>query len=189
MFESEIQTAETEVAPEPRRIRKCYRLCQAVLKNAAYYSGGASLSVSAQPKSQFAVVASNNFLDMAFLDWSKLFWDRQGLHRWNKILPSSTSFMDRVLVALGMDADQFAAFAKSVAHYRDKELAHADVYEVIDIPALAAIIESTILLYESLRSECGKEPSPSAPHDLRATFQLEVDHSRTHFVALSKVPT
>jgi len=58
---------------------------------------------------------------------------------------------------------------------------------VIDIPQLEAIIESTILLYEGLRSECGHEPTPVAPYDLRATFQLEIDVGRQNFTALSKV--
>ncbi len=49
------------------RIRKCYELCRAVLKNAAYYRGGASLSSGTRPRNQFAIVASNNFLDMTYL--------------------------------------------------------------------------------------------------------------------------
>jgi hypothetical protein len=172
---------------DPARIWKCYELCRAILRNAAYYRGGASLSPDGRPKSQFAIVASNNFLDMTFLEWSKLFWERSGKHHWAKILPETTSFMGRVLNTLAMDAAEFEALAKSVAHYRDKELAHADVYDVIDIPDLDAIIESTILLYESLRSECGPEPRPEAPHDLRATFQLEIDAGRLNFTALSEV--
>ncbi len=172
---------------DPAQIRKCYELCRAVLRNAAYYRGAASLSTSGKPKSQFAIVASNNFLDMTFLEWSKAFWARPGKHHWAKILPETTSFMERMLSALETDATEFESLAKSVAHYRDKELAHADVYEAIDIPELDAIIESTIILYESLRSECGHEPAPTAPTDLRATFQLEVDVGRLHFAALSKV--
>lgn len=172
---------------DPGRIRKCYELCRAVLRNAAYYRGAASLSPTGTPKSQFAIVASNNFLDMTFLEWSKLFLDRHGKHHWAKILPDTTGFMDRVLSALAMDAAEFEGLAKSVAHYRDKELAHADVYDVIDIPELDAIIKSTVLLYESLRGECGQEPMPSAPYDLRAAFQLEVDAGGRNFTALSKV--
>jgi len=172
----------------PARIRKCYQLCRAVLRNAAYYRGGASLSPAGRPKSQFAIVASNNFLDIIFLEWSKLFWDRSGKHHLVKILPEPSRFMERVVGALAMDACEFEALAKSVAHYRDKELAHADVYETIDIPELKVIIESTVLLYESLRSECGHEPTPVAPYDLRATFQLEIDAGALNFAALTKVP-
>lgn len=188
MHQHELQIGMVDAAPEPARIRKCYRLCQSVLKNAAYYTGGASPSAGVRSKSQFAIAASNNFLDMAYLDWGKLFWDRKGLHRWDKILPASTSFMPRMLATLGLEEDQFAAFAKSVAHYRDKELAHADVYDEIDIPDLAVIIESTIFLYETLRHERGYEPLPTAPHDLRGALQMEIDHGRANFVALSKVP-
>ena len=172
---------------EPARIRKCYELCRSVLRNAAYFRGAESLSGAAKPKSQFAIAASNNFLDMAFLDWSKLFWDSSGKHHWVKILPEATNFMEGALSRLAMDGAEFEVLAKSVAHYRDKELAHADVYETIDIPRLDAIIESTILLYESLRSECGYEPTPVAPEDLRATFQLEADAGRLNFTGLSKI--
>jgi len=103
---------------EPARIRRCYQLCRAVLRNAAYYRGGASLSLEGRPKTQFAIVASNNFLDMIFLEWSKLFWDRSGKHHWAMILPEPSSFMERLLGAIAMDASGFEALAKSVAHYR-----------------------------------------------------------------------
>ena len=87
---------------------------------------------------------------MAFIEWSKLFWDRSGKHHWKKILPHTTDFLDRVLSELEMDAAAFEGLAKSVAHYRNKEVAHADVYDRISIPKLDVIIKSTILLYESL---------------------------------------
>ena len=172
---------------EPARIRKCYQLCRAVLKNAAYFRGGASLASPAKPRSQFGIVASNNFLDMVFLDWCKLFWDKTGKHHFTKVLPDPTAFMVRLLATLNMDGGAFDGLARAVAHYRDKEVAHADVYEVIDIPELDSIIRSAIQLYEALRSQCGGEPTPKAPFDLCATFRLEEDVGRSNFIALSKV--
>jgi hypothetical protein len=124
---------------------------------------------------------------MVFLDWCKLFGDKAGKHHFAKILPDPAGFMSGVLAALTMDVGAFDALARAVIHYPNKELAHADVYEAITIPELDAIIESTIQLYEALRSQSGQEPAPVAPHDLLATFRLEVDVGRSNFVALSKV--
>jgi hypothetical protein len=169
----------------PANIRKCYELCRSVLRNASYYRGGAA--GAARPKSQFAIAASNNFLDFVYLDWCKLFWEKSGKHHFKRILPDPAGFTSDLLKALGKDGAAFDAFAKSVAHYRDKEIAHADVYETIDIPALDVIIDSTIKLYESLRAQCGEEPLPAAPYDLRATVQLEEDAARSNFMALTKV--
>lgn len=151
------------------RIRNCYRLCQSTIRNAAYYRGAASLG-SFDPSNQFAVTARNNFLEMAFLDWCKLFSEKRGKHHWSKILPDEPSFMSALLSDLAITEAQFKDFTQSVAHYRDKVIAHADIYDVIDIPKLDTIISSTIYLYEKLREHCGCEPTPAAPDNLKATF-------------------
>jgi hypothetical protein len=170
---------------EPARVRVTYHLCRSVLRNAAYYRGGASRNVP--PKTQFAIQASNNFLDWVYLEWCKLFWDHKGKHHFTKILPDADAFFSEMLASLSLDADEFKALAESVADYRDRALAHTDVFDSIDIPRLDALIESTLLLYEALRSQCGHEPSPPAPYDLRATLQLEEDVARGNFVAIERV--
>ena len=171
---------------EPARVRTTYRICQNILRNGAYFRGGTSRA--SEPKTQFAIQTRNNFLDMIFLEWCKVFCDRRGPHHFIKILPDSESFKTDLLAALKIDDGQFQAFATSVAHYRDKALAHADVFDTIDIPGLDAIIVSTLQLYEALRVQCGKEPEPRAPHDLRATLQMEEDVGRSNFIAIASVP-
>jgi hypothetical protein len=78
------------------RIRNLYRLSQSTLRNAAYYRGAASLG-SFDISKQFAVAARNNCLDMAFLDWCKLFADKKGKHHWRKVLTDEASFMSGLL--------------------------------------------------------------------------------------------
>ena len=175
------------VVVEPARIRMTYHLCRSILRNGAYFRGGASPASS--PKTQFAIQACNNFLDMVFLDWCKLFWDRKGQHHFTKILPDPEGFRGDLLGAVKMNAGKFEGVAKSVAHYRDKALAHADVFDTIDIPKLDAILESTLQLYEALRAQYGEEPEPRAPHDLRATLLSEEDVGRSNFVAMASVAT
>jgi hypothetical protein len=163
-----------------------YHLCQNILRNGAFFRGGTS--PASTPKTQFAIQARNNFIDMVFLDWCKLFWDRKGQHHFTKILPDAEGFRSNLLIAVNMSAGEFRDVAKSVAHYRDKALAHADIFDTIDIPSLDAIMESTLQLYEALRAQCGVEPEPRAPHDLRATLLLEEVVGRSNFVALASVP-
>jgi hypothetical protein len=170
---------------ERARNQMTYYLCRSVLRNAAFFRGG--ISPASTPKTQFAIQARNNFLDMVFLDWCKLFWDRRGPHHFAKILPDVAGFSGQLLAAVKMSAGEFEGVAKSVAHYRDKALAHTDVFDTIDIPRLDAIIESTLQLYEALRAQCGDEPEPRAPYDLRATLLLEEDVGRSNFVAMASV--
>ena len=170
---------------EPARIRNCYELCRSTLRNAAFYKGAASLGAQAKPTSQFAIAASNNFLDMAFLEWCKVFADIKGKHHWKKILPVNTDFMQNLLTKLVISNEEFEVFAHYVMNYRNKVIAHADVYTEIDIPTLDLLINSTIYLYQRLRDDCGSEPQPAAPHDLCAAFQFSVDEGRQQFVAMA----
>jgi hypothetical protein len=163
-----------------------YLLCQSVLRNAAFFLGGTS--PASAPKTQFAIQARNNLLDMVFLDWCKLFWVRKGQHHFTKILPDAEGFGGDLIAAVKMDAREFEAVAMSVARYRDKALAHADVFDTIDIPGLDVIMESTLQRYEALRAQCGEEPEPRAPHDLRAALRLEEAVGRSNFVAMASVP-
>ena len=172
---------------EPANIRKTYEICRSVLRNAAFYTGG-SARRNSNDKSQFAIVASNNFLDMAFLEWCKIFADRRGKHHWAKILPPGSDFHDALLKRLGLDSAEFETLLNSVRHYRDKEIAHADEYDVVDIPLLKLVVQSAIFLYERLRIEYGLEPQPAAPDDLNAVFVFAVDDARQNFAALATVP-
>lgn len=122
---------------------------------------------------------------MAFLDWCKLFYDKRGEHYWRKVLPAmETAFMAGLLTELSITEAQFGDFAKSVAHYRDKVIAHADVFSAMEIPALDIVINSTIYFYKQLRAEWGLEPCPVAPDDLHATFQKVVDDGCSMFEVL-----
>lgn len=172
---------------QPARIRKCYRLCHTTLQNSAYYRGGASVLTEVKMPDQFAIVSRNNFLEVAILNWCKLFADAGGKHHYKKVILDAAKFETRLSTALKMELSAFEDAAKAVAHYRNKEIAHADVYYEIDIPRLDLLIESTIQLYKALRDQCGEEPTPIAPSNLHATFQREQDIGRSNFLALSRV--
>lgn len=171
---------------DPLGVRKCYELCRSTLRNAGFYEGVSAARLNR--KSQFVICASNNFLDMAFLDWCKIFADAKGKHHWSKILPQGSDFRDRLLNHFAIDEAAFAEFTKTVAHYRDKEVAHADIYTEIDIPTLEFVVRSTIFLYEALRAECGHEPTPAAPTDLAAAFDFTVEEGRQHASAMATLP-
>ena len=173
--------------PADASVRKCYHLCRSVLRNAAYYRGGESLSAKPPPGNNFAISARNNSLDLAIIDWCKIFADGRGKHNFKKILLDNDAFEAELLEEFRIMGVVLHDFIKNVARYRDKEVAHADVYDRIDIPSLEPIIQSTILLYRALRIQCGLEPQPVAPHDLQKAFQEEEALACLCFNALSGV--
>ena len=76
-----------------------------------------------------------NFLDMAVIEWCKLFGDRNGRHFWEKVVTNQT-FEAEILTHINQTTKQFKGYIKEMREYRDKFLAHLDDQRVMNIPAL-----------------------------------------------------
>jgi hypothetical protein len=84
--------------------------------------------------SAFWSQVSNNFLDVAVLEWCKLLGDDKDKHFWRNVVADPTAFEASLLVNLGMTESEFADFAKKMRRYRDKFVAHLDSEATIDTP-------------------------------------------------------
>lgn len=76
---------------DPRFVRKLLLLCCHCTRNIAYYRvgfvgerGGGDLK---QP-TQFGATVNGNMLDIAVLEWCKLFADRKARHHWKRFVQS-----------------------------------------------------------------------------------------------------
>jgi len=67
------------------RTRRVAIVCCAFTRNVAYYRTGHDV---ARGLGNFWRTTDGNFLDMAVLEWCKLFADPRGKHYWKKVIPT-----------------------------------------------------------------------------------------------------
>jgi hypothetical protein len=116
------------------RIRRVVLLCAHFSRNLAYYRAGHNRLTDASPS--FWITTDNNFLDIAVLEWCKLFGDRNGNHFWAKVVADPPCFKTKLLHQLGINADGFTDYVNQMRAYRDKFLAHLNDLPIMNIPFL-----------------------------------------------------
>lgn len=162
------------------RVRRAGIVCCHCARNAAYYRAGRS-----QPENwrgeDFWRNASSNFLDIAVLEWCKLFADTKGKHHWKKVVKDQENFMGGLLTSIGKSHADFDLYIEKCKVYRDKFLAHLDEELVMHIPDLSAVIDSVTYLHNLLVKQ-NPEVLNDAPRDL-AKF-----YNQRHKYAMSMYP-
>jgi hypothetical protein len=106
-------------------------LCAHFTRNLAYYRAAQGRITRTSP--EFWRTVYSNFLDIAVLEWCKLFADHNGKHTWEKALTDPTNFKADLLRILAISGDELAAYIEKMRKYRDKFLAHLDDLPVMDI--------------------------------------------------------
>ena len=134
------------------RMRRIAILCCHCLRNIAFYRAGWRQH-DLRVKRQFWIGANANAIDVAVLDWCKLFW--KGKHHWEKVVPEAdqSDFLKGLCDSLNMSEEQFASESKTIAHYRDKFVGHLDDEDTMLIPTTRILRRSTAYLYEHIRSD------------------------------------
>lgn len=93
---------------------------------------------------------NGNFLDIAVLEWCKLFADNRGKHFWRKAISDNGTFQAGLLAELRLTEADFEDYVNQMRTYRDKFIAHLDSEEVMHIPLLQTAVNSTVYLYDYL---------------------------------------
>jgi len=130
-------------------MRRVVILCASFVRNLAYYRAGWAeparrLLCERHSQASFWRQVNGNFIDIAVLDWCKLFGDqkstpsqRVGKHHWRKVVSDPNDFEARLLAQLGMDEKGLASLITTIRTYRDKFISHLDDELVMDLPILA----------------------------------------------------
>ena len=134
------------------RLRRAGILCCHCLRNIAFYR---SWNKAGRPfsKHQFLINLNGNFLDIAVLEWCKLFADTRGKHHYCKVVAESAAFMTDALRSLNLTAAEFDAYVDSMKKYRDKFVAHLDELDTMKIPSLDIATKITEFLYQRLLAQ------------------------------------
>lgn len=154
------------------RLRRTAILCCHCLRNLAFYRAGWS-HARLRVRRQFWVNANGNFIDIAVLEWCKLFAEHDGKHHWKRLVADRPTFIAGLCERLGMSAKQFRNYATGIQRYRNKFVAHLDEEHVMQIPRMRVARKATVYLYEYLLRD------PEAK-----TYLADAQHSASEFYSV-----
>jgi hypothetical protein len=155
-----------------KRLRWTAILCCHAIANMASYRGGLR-GKNVAKTGDFWKRANGNFMDIATLEWCKLFADRRGFHSWRKVVSDPVAFEAELLAHLGTTAADFDTYIDSVRAYRDKFVAHLDDDPKAKYPVLDVAIASTKFLYTYLLAhEDGGNYFEGLPRNLQSGYQV-----------------
>lgn len=123
-----------------QKLRRAALVCVYFTKNYAYYKAGCNEKIFTD-KNNFWITTQNNFLDMAVLEWSKLFLKpTNNKYHWTKIVRNKDNF-----------GKKFSEFNRSyIETYRDKFVAHLDDKTVMNIPKFDGAYDLVCSLYKDV---------------------------------------
>jgi hypothetical protein len=123
------------------QLRRVVQLCCSFGRNLTFYRVGQSIAgryllEERAPSSSFWRQANSNFLDLAVLEWCKLFGDHNGQYHWRRVASDPLEFKTGLQQHLGARAGELTASITAMRRYRDKFVAHLDEDAVMEIPML-----------------------------------------------------
>jgi hypothetical protein len=101
------------------------KLCVHSLRNLAYYRVWYDEGKPHEARN-FWVNANGNFIEIALLEWCKVFGDRKGAYNYNKCVGDPNAVHGLLLAAIGKTQQEWDAYVDSMRKYRDKFVAHWD---------------------------------------------------------------
>ena len=135
-----------------QRLRRAALLCLHCLRNLAFFR--AAHEARAQwGGQQFWITTHNNFLDIAVLEWCKVFGDRKAKHHWRKLVTDQDAFLLQLLGHLRLTEALFEAYIAESRTYRDKFIAHLDNEDRMEIPNMSPAIKSAQFFYRWMLEE------------------------------------
>lgn len=131
--------------------------------------------VDADPKLNFWRVMFGSLLDVAVLEWCKLFGsDAEELH-WKNLFQDEAGFRAGLLAQVGLQKANWDAYHDQMKTYRDQHVAHLDFngHNLVNYPELDHALSSAVYYYsrviEDLRA-LGVERFPNSLQDYYDAF-------------------
>ena len=130
-------------------------------------------AVDPEPPLNFWRVIHGNLLDMAVIDWCKLFGSDDKEHQkshWKNMVADPNAFRTELFAKLGVDAKSWGAYWNEMKSYRDQYAAHRDfrASDITNFPTLDLALQSSCVYYDYVIAELRKKGSASYPVDLKA---------------------
>lgn len=173
------------------RVRRTMYLATQCISNIAGYragwmerDGNGSLRVTRD----FWVRLNGNFLDMATLDWCKLFADKSSAYHWSKIFKSKPTWKTELSHHTGVPLNEMKGQVQRILTYRNKYVAHLDPpSETVYYPRTEFMLKSASFLYDQIR--CSDETQESVRDVTSAAedwYQLRFSKARDEYEFIEK---
>jgi hypothetical protein len=154
------------------RPRRGALLCVHFIRNLAYFRAGWDGLHIKFPAAEIWATINSNCLDIAVLEWCKLFADQSAKHGWRKALVDPGHFLPQLMADCGVSAEEWTAYLKKMLNYRNKFVAHLDDSNRMDIPEMGVAEKAAIYLYDSIRAEnSGTHTLAGLPTSPRTYYQ------------------
>jgi hypothetical protein len=153
-----------------KRLRRVALLCCHYARNVAYYRAGWN-DKQTKAKNEFWATVQGNFIDIAVLEWLKLFGDHNDKHHWKKVVGNKDSFKRDMLEYCEITENELKSCRESFKEYRDKFIAHLDSEETMHIPKLDIPIALATYYYAYVSKELGASVLRNLPDDIEQYYQ------------------
>lgn len=174
--------AEEQMRERRRFIRRMAILNCGFVRNLAFHrSGYVSGDGRGRLKddTEMGKTINGNFIDIAVLEWSKVFAEWNGHHHWRKVMRNDQeriAFRRDLLSALRLGEAEWDRFIGQVKTYRDEFVAHLDEEDIAHIPDMGLAFASAVFFHRYLQwqSPHGTFESmhgPNLPNDLEAYYE------------------
>ena len=131
------------------------------------------------PRLNFWRLILGNQLDIAALEWCKVFGSDGEPTHWKKIVPASghVSFRTALLADLEIDEKAWADYWTAMKNYRDNQIAHHIEVPDAKYPKLELALKSSFFYYRYLIKELrklGETRFPDEPEGYYSSFEKQV---------------
>ena len=155
----------------PAKPRRAALLCTHFARNLAYYRAGWKENRFIFPENDLWKTLNGNFLDIAVIEWCKIFADRKAYHSWVKVVVDPTAFLSQMLFDAGSSNKEWQVYLDAMRTYRDKFVAHLDREKSMNIPIMDVANFSIRYLYDTLRAEQDSRVFAGLPTNLGHYFE------------------
>jgi hypothetical protein len=129
-------------------------------------------AADADPHLNFWRVMYGNQMDMAVIDWCKLFGSDSAANNpthWKNIVSDEAKFRTDMLAAIGKTTTEWEAYWIEMRDYRNWAAAHHDVRRrtIAKYPHLDVALANAFFFYDYLRTELKAHDIDQRPDDIR----------------------
>jgi len=134
-----------------QRLRRVALLCIHFTRNLAY-SRAVHKLILEKKEGDFWITIQGDCLDVAVLEWCKLFVERNEKHSWNKIVHEPDKFKGALIKELKINENEWKDCLRKIKAYRDGFVAHLDSEETMQLPQMDLAYNMVIFYFNKIMS-------------------------------------
>ena len=125
------------------------------------------------------ILISSNFLDVAILEWCKVFGSKSDATHWTSNVPDDATFRTGLFEKLKVTEAEWSAYWECVKTYRDKVIAHYDSTSTVnDHPDFCLALKACFYYYDMLNKQLKRGSIGGYPESLEDYYEKSLDQAK-----------